>query len=303
MARLFDAYIMVDWSAAAKPVTGANSIWIGIAARDVRLRTVFSAANPDTRLKAVALIKDIIGKLNRRGDRVLLGFDFSLGYPAGTAAALGLDISKQKPWQAMHGLLASKFKDKPDNSNSRFAITAGFNYKISQGPFPFWGAPKRDQVKTLGPKKPKFKDAALPEYRLTETDLRHSGRGQPKSAWQLAYTGSVGSQSLLGIPHVHALRSDLPNARIWPFETGLQAITEEDLADVQTIIAEVYPSMLDVTPEKGEVLDRAQVRTMAMHYAALDERARLSGCFAAPNSLETGKIPLIEYEEGWILSK
>ena len=303
MARLFDAYIMVDWSAAAKPATGANSIWIGIAARDVRLRTVFTAANPDTRVKAVALIKDIIGKLNRRGDRVLLGFDFSLGYPAGTAAALGLDISSQKPWQAMHELLANKFKDKPDNSNSRFAIAAGFNYKISQGPFPFWGAPKRDQVNTLGPKKPEFKDAHLPEYRQTELDLRSTGKGQPKSAWQLAYTGSVGSQSLLGIPHVHALRSELPNARIWPFEMGLRSLTEDDLTDVQTVIAEIYPSSLKITPEKGEILDRAQVRTMAMHYADLDERARLSVCFSGPNSPETRKIQLIEDEEGWILSK
>jgi len=302
VARLFDAYIMVDWSASAKPVTGANSIWIGIAARDVRLRTVFTAANPDTRVKAIALIKDVIGKLNRRGDRVLLGFDFSLGYPAGTAEALKLDTTGRKPWQAMHELLAQKFKDKPDNSNSRFAIAAGFNYTISQGPFPFWGAPKRDQVNTLGPKKPSFENAKLPEYRITETALREAGHGQPKSAWQLAYTGSVGSQSLLGIPHVHALRDELPDARIWPFETGLKPLTEEALADVQTLMVEIYPSALDVTPEKGEVLDRAQVRTMAMHYAALDERARLTACFAPQNSPETGKMQQIEGEEGWILS-
>ena len=38
MSRLFDAYIMVDWSAASKPVTGKNSIWIGILAKDARLK-------------------------------------------------------------------------------------------------------------------------------------------------------------------------------------------------------------------------------------------------------------------------
>ena len=302
MARLFDAYIMVDWSAAAKPATGANSIWIGIAARDVRLKTVFTAANPDTRVKAVSLIKDIIAKLNRRGDRVLLGFDFSLGYPAGTAQALKLDLNKQAPWQAMHELLAAKFKDKPDNSNSRFAIAAGFNYKISEGPFPFWGAPKRDQVKTLGPKRPDFENAVLPEYRMTELAMREAGIGNPKSSWQLAYAGSVGSQSLLGIPHVHALRRDLPNARLWPFELGFGDVTEETLKDVQTVIAEIYPSALDIVPEKGEILDRAQVRTMAMHYAALDQRTRLEACFAAPNSPDTGKMLGITAEEGWILS-
>ena len=34
MARLFDAYIIVDWSAASKPALGANSIWVGALARD-----------------------------------------------------------------------------------------------------------------------------------------------------------------------------------------------------------------------------------------------------------------------------
>ena len=59
MARLFDAYIMVDWSAASKPVTGANSIWIGVLAKDARLKFQFTAANPDTRLKAVELITPV----------------------------------------------------------------------------------------------------------------------------------------------------------------------------------------------------------------------------------------------------
>ena len=44
--------------------------------------------------------------------------------------------------------------------------------------------------------------------------------------WKLAYTGSVGSQSLTGIPVVRQLRDDprwAGRARIWPFETGLTA--------------------------------------------------------------------------------
>jgi hypothetical protein len=34
--RLFSAYVIVDWSAAAKPTTGADSIWIGVLKRDIR---------------------------------------------------------------------------------------------------------------------------------------------------------------------------------------------------------------------------------------------------------------------------
>jgi len=258
VATLFDAYIMVDWSAAAKPTTGPNSIWIGVLAKDARLKLQFTAVNPDTRLKAIELIKGLIGKFNKRGDRVLLGFDFSMGYPAGTAAALGLDRSGQPAWQAMQTYLASKLKDKPDNSNPRFAIAAGMNYKISQGPFPFWGAPTRDQVQTLTAKKGDFEAGALPEYRLAEQHLRDTIKAKPKSVWQLAYTGSVGSQSLTGLPHINALLSELPNATLWPFQTGFAPLSEDALQGVKTVIAEIYPSAFKIVPEKGEILDKTQ---------------------------------------------
>jgi hypothetical protein len=301
MARLFDAYIMVDWSAASKPATGPNSIWVGILAKDARLKLQFKAVNIDTRLKARAFLEDMVAKLTRRGDRVLLGFDFSLGYPAGTAKALGLDLSTRAPWEAMHAHLSSKLKDKADNSNPRYAIAAGMNYAISKGPYPFWGAPARDVVSTLASTKPDFTGQPLPEFRLAESNLRDRKLGQPKSVWQLAYTGSVGSQSLTGIPHVHALRATWPNARIWPFETGTGELTEDDLEGVEVVIAEIYPSLVKAKPEKGETLDEVQVREIARHYSQLDEKGLLGAAFSTGKSLDEGKIEQIQTEEGWIL--
>ena len=302
MARLFDAYIMVDWSAASKPVTGANSIWIGVLARDARLKLQFRAVNIETRLKARAFLEEMTEKLTRRGDRVLIGFDFSLGYPAGTAEALGLKLDGQAPWQAMHAHLASKLKDKPDNSNARYAIAAGMNYAISKGPFPFWGAPARDVVSTLGTAKPDFTGTPLAEYRLAEQHLRDTGKGQPKSCWQLAYTGSVGSQSLTGIPHVHALRQAWPEARIWPFEfDSAEPLSEENLDGVKIVIAEIYPSLIRTKPESGETADEAQIREIARHYAALDEKGALSAAFSTAKELEPAQNMKIQAEEGWIL--
>ena len=203
MSRLFDAYIAVDWSAAAKPVTGANSIWIGILARDARLRFQYRGVNMETRLKARAFLQDMVEKLTGRGDKVLLGFDFSFGFPAGTAEALGVDAARQPAWAAMHSQLAGKVREREDNSNARFALAAGFNYRISKGPFPFWGAPARDQVSTLPGKRPDFgPKAPLPEFREVERHMRASRTGAPKSVWQLAYTGSVGSQTQIGRAHV-----------------------------------------------------------------------------------------------------
>jgi hypothetical protein len=301
MARLFDAYIMVDWSAASKPATGPNSIWIGILAKDARLKLQFKAVNVDTRLKARAFLEDMVARLTRRGDRVLLGFDFSLGYPAGTAAALGLDTTTQAPWAAMHAHLASKLKDKADNSNARFAIAAGMNYAISKGPYPFWGAPARDVVSTLASTKPDFAGQPLPEFRIVESYLREKKIGQPKSVWQLAYTGSVGSQSLTGIPHVHALRAAWPNARIWPFETGVEPMTAETLDGIDVVIAEIYPSQIASSAPKGEILDEVQVREIARHYSELDEKGRLGEAFSTGKSLDEGKNEQIQAEEGWIL--
>ena len=41
MARLFDAYIIVDWSAAEGRKTGEQSVWIGVARRDARFRPTY----------------------------------------------------------------------------------------------------------------------------------------------------------------------------------------------------------------------------------------------------------------------
>ena len=87
---------------------------------------------------------------------------------------------------------------------------------------------------------------------------------QPKSIWQLAYTGSVGSQSLTGIPHVHGLRETWTESRIWPFEfDATEPLTEESLSGVSVVMTEIYPSLIKVKPETGETADAAQVRGIA----------------------------------------
>ncbi|MEM1391298.1 MAG: hypothetical protein AAGG45_09475, partial [Pseudomonadota bacterium] len=102
MPRIFDAYIIVDWSASSKPKTGKDSIWVGIRARDARLKFQFTSVNPKTRLEARTFIRDMAQKLIARGDKVLIGVDFALGYPAGTAQATNLNLDDMAPWQAMH---------------------------------------------------------------------------------------------------------------------------------------------------------------------------------------------------------
>lgn len=303
MARLFDAYIIVDWSAASKPAQGANSIWIGVLARDARLKFQFQAANPSTRLAARDMIAGLAERFTARGDRVLIGFDFSLGYPAGTAEAMGLDTEAQPAWRALYDHVSAKLKDKLDNSNQRFAIAAGFNYAMTKSALPFWGAPARDQISTLSGTKGDFASSPVAEYRHCENYVRARFKAKPKSSWQLYGAGSVGSQSLLGIPTVTALRERLPDCRIWPFETGLGKLDAETLGDTKIILAEVYPSLVEAAPEPGEVVDKAQVRALAHHYYRLDESGKLGPLFDGPSELKSTEIAEITTEEGWILLK
>lgn len=295
---------MVDWSAASKPVIGANSIWVGVQARDARLKFQFSSANPKTRLSARALIAEMAEKLIARGDKVLIGFDFALGYPTGTAEAAGLDLSERAPWAAMHAHLSSKVKERDDNSNARFALAAGLNYAISKGPHPFWGAPKKNVTSTLSMKKGDFSGAGgLSEHRLSEAWIKANFKANPKSVWQLLGAGAVGSQALLGIATVGYLKDRLENTQIWPFETGFRPLDTQALENTNCVIAEVYPSTLDVVQNPGEILDEAQVRGLTERFESLDSMGELAQLFGPPETLSDAEIHKITAEEGWILAK
>jgi hypothetical protein len=304
MPRLFDAYIIVDWSAAAKPVTGANSIWVGVRARDARLKYTFKSANPRTRLEARNVITDLAQTLIARGDKVLIGFDFALGYPSGTADAIGLDTINMPPWRAMHEHLSNKVKEREDNSNTRFALAAGLNYAISKGPHPFWGAPKKSVASTLSMKKGDFStEGSLAEHRMCEAWIKANFKAYPKSVWQLLGAGAVGSQAMLGIPTVSHLRASLARSAIWPFETGLQTLTPELLENTDCVFAEIYPSTIPVTPKPGEILDESQVKLLSERLESLDSAGELADSFGPPNSISDGEIHRITAEEGWILAK
>jgi hypothetical protein len=89
--------------------------------------------------------------------------------------------------------------------------------------------------------------------------------------------------------------------KAWPFETGFKALTEADLAGVEAVVAEVYPSLLKPAPAPGEVKDLAQVRTTAEHFARLDEANKLGALFGPAKGTAADVVLDAEREEGWIL--
>jgi hypothetical protein len=294
--RLFSAYVIVDWSAASKPTTGADSVWIGVLKRDVRFRLAFESFNPPTRAEAEKRLNLILDDFKKRSERALVGFDFPLGFPRGFADALKLP--GEQPWRAAWDQIDKMAKDKADNTNNRFSVGSEINRRLTGGPFPFWGCPPKDALTTLQPKRTRNHGPDdLPEFR--HADLAAKGAA---SIWKLYYNGSVGGQAILGIPAARRLKLARGEAlRAWPFETGFKALTEADLAGVDVVVAEVYPSLLKVQPGPGEVKDLAQVRATAEHFAKLDEANKLGALFAPPKGTAAEVVLEAEREEGWIL--
>jgi hypothetical protein len=296
VARLFNAYVIVHWSAAAKPTTGADSVWIGVLKRDVRFRLAFEIHNPATRAQGEALIASTLDDRIKRRERTLIGFDFPLGLPRGLAG--GLKLTTAQPWRGVWDQLARMVKDKADNTNNRFGVGSEINRRLTGGPFPFWGCPPRDTLTTLQPKRGREHGPGdLPEYRHVEVALKSAN-----PVWKLYYNGAVGPQGILGIPMARRLRDARAGMRAWPFETGWKALTEADLAGVDVVAAEVTTIGLKPVPLPGEPKDQAAVRTLAEHFARLDEAGRLGAQFGPPKGVSAERAKDVEAEEGWVLS-
>jgi len=303
LARLFDAYVVADWTAAETKKLGDTSLWIGVAKRDVRFRLYTETHNVATRAEGEALLASILADHRKRGDRVLVGLDFNFGYPAGTAARLNLDgTSGQAPWQLMWKFIASNIVDKADNTNNRYQVAAKMNRLMTDEAWPFWGAPAKQAQRWLTTTKPPADAGAdIPEFRATEDAVR-KGRLQPKSVWQMHGAGAVGGQTLVGIPAVRRLLESLgPSGAVWPFGTGWRELTPDDVEPLSALVVEVWPSMFATTLEPGEFKDQAQVRTTAEALARMDDAGDLAKAFAPPKTATPDLIAQVEHEEGWIL--
>lgn len=282
---MFDRVIVVDWSARSSPARGRDSIWIAIAEQGSQ-RIV--TRNLATRSLACADLE----ALCRQPGTTLVGVDFSLGYPAGCAAALGLG---GVAWRSMWTLLADLVDDADDNSNNRFEVAAELNARIGHAPGPFWGCPPTHRSRSLS--STKVPCAPLAEWRLVERVLQQRGH-RPFSSWQLLGAGSVGGQSLLGIARLARLEAALVAAgravRVWPFEADASAPTTDASDAGRVVIAEVWPSLFPVPKHRGVARDEIQVVETVRRLAR-------GAAFDAVDRLPTASKAAVRAEEGWIL--
>jgi precorrin-8X/cobalt-precorrin-8 methylmutase len=294
---LFDSYLIVDWSASSQPCLGEDSIWFCVVRREEgRLRRV-ALENIATRLNARQRLLEILAAELSSGRSIFAGFDFAFGYPSGFAARLGLSGS---PWRATWDLLSEEIQENGKNKNNRFEIAANLNRRIGSGTFYFWGCPVGNSREFLSATKQcLYLPPDLSEKRITEKSTRGT-----KAVWQLHYNGSVGSQTLMGIPVLRFLRDHPAIAhatRVWPFETGLRQPTRQ--SGGQVVLAEIYPSSVPISVADGQVKDEAQVCALAQNFAEWDNDDTFASLFAGDPALSPEQRRLIENEEGWILAR
>lgn len=279
---LFDRIIIVDWSAANSPKTGADSIWIA----DSQALSL----NPPTRADAMAQIHTVIDAALVKNERILIGWDFAFGYPAGFTAALGLP-----GWSGLWAWLHARIEDGADNRSNRFDVAAEMNLAMGLNDGPFWGHVGKACPPGLSAKR--YPDEQKPKWAYDfdyAREAEHHAKGA-KSVFQLAYNGSVGSQALLGIARLETLRQTFAGKiAVWPFETNFA----QDLSTTVTL-AEIYPSA-HIVPDGTHVKDQRQVEAVLRDFLAWTHDGRMADALQAPE-LTGAARKSIEHEEGWIL--
>lgn len=290
---MFDVIMIVDWSANATPKRGADSIWSYELDADTDTDQQLPPFNHRTRAEARAHLEARLR--HHAGRRVLVGFDFAFGYPAGFADAANL--AGPQPWSAIWQYLAETITDDTRNRNNRWAVAAGLNGRLGRNHF--WGVPPRRAGESLASSKPA--GFALGEFRHSERHIRATTGRHPFSVWQLLGAGAVGSQTLTGIPVLHHLRN-VPGlaerTRVWPFETGFTPDPCEGRPDA-IVIVEVWPSSIDVDHIDHSVKDARQVVALAEHFAAASRSGTLASAFDP--DLTDDVNAAAAREEGWVL--
>ncbi|TCS65259.1 molybdopterin molybdotransferase [Primorskyibacter sedentarius] len=272
-----DRVAILDWSTAGKPRVGKDSIWLGVADASGVI-----AENLPTRAQAEARLCALIDEAQADNEKLLIGVDFNLGFPAGFAKRLTGDARAAPVWE----WLAARVTDGSDNAHNLPHVAAEANAAFA-GQGPFWGNGRKEDVAGLPRTRPELPEGLSAARR---TEIAATGPGsRPKSTWQLSGAGAVGAQGLMGMAMLHRLRLRYPeHLFVWPFEEANAPVT----------VAEVYPSMLSAeckalcASNPDMVTDEAQVRVLASALLNLSDTAELM------DLREDAKLLV---EEGWIL--
>lgn len=264
----FDSFCVVDWNSGndTGPTPKKDAIWAAA--------VVAGQAHPACYLRnrdvAMEWITELVETELRASRRLLIGFDFPFGYPAGFAERIVGEANTPKLWD----FFAERLHDSPKHNN-RFDLAGELNSRFP-GVGPFWfNALKRD-IGHLPRKGLARQGHGMTERRAV--DMSHPGAFTP---WQMGGAGAVGGQVMTGMAALSALRRRFGSkVSVWPFEQ-----------EAEVHVVEIWPSLIDraVRTSRDEIRDRAQVTLLARALSRI-----------SPSTLAE-MLKVDATEEGWIL--
>jgi molybdopterin molybdotransferase len=255
----FDSVLIVDWSGGNDRGLGpkADAIWTCVAQAGQAQDPVYHR----NRQVAEDWITRSLDAECRAGRRVLAGFDFAFGFPAGFGQVL---TGSNDPF-AIWDYFAARITDTP-KANNRFDLAGQINAQFP-GIGPFWGNGLTRDIPDLPRKGRARQGHGMTEKRATELQAKGSF-----AVWQLSGAGAVGSQVFMGLPMLARLRGRFgADLTVWPFQPATGTI----------VLAEVWPSLIAPTiaadPDGHRIKDARQVQVLARALSALaaDDLAKL----------------------------
>lgn len=273
-----DTVIALDWSSRSAPspkLPVPDAIYSCLGRKDIEAEMPIYHR---TRLQAFEYLRDTLDAEITAGRKVMLGVDFALGYPQGAAKILCGSDDPLAIWD----YLANVIEDDEKNINNRFEVAARINQKFL-GVGPFWGCPANKAFEGLPHKGTNRHGHGMKEHRFCEGFTKSA-----QSVWKLFTTGSVGSQSLVGLPMLVKLRTYFKSEiAVWPFE---------NIVNAKIVIAEIYPSLFDISDVKDDgilaIKDAKQVYKSVQNFLDTD---------IVRQSFDHRQLSRIIREEGWIL--
>jgi hypothetical protein len=238
----FDAFIAIDFSGSKHSYLQKKHIVFAETEHKLASTAIKSGF---TRFTVILHLMERLQYHTKKRNRVLLGFDFCYSFPRGLWYSL---TNTREVWGAMIKGMAEGFSGLPPIieeplSNARLWAELA-NKKITQSlncpSGPFWGA---NFIQARNPKFFGRSDLPFSEYRIVEKRLPRC-----KSVFKIGGQGSVGLQSLCGMPLLARLQSlclqEGTPLHAWPFEGW-------DF-EKKNVLVEWYPAIYNINRKSDE---------------------------------------------------
>jgi len=243
---------------------------------------------------------------NTRGDndglRVLVGYDFGFGYPAGFAPTFP---GPRGPWENLWAYLEQVVTDTETNVNNRFQVAETLNARHRAALF--WGVPQ--PLPALSPRRKQppqgLSDNPFAAFRVTELAASSQCGKTIKSVWQLYGGVSVGSQVLTGLPYLERLRRQYATqVAVWPQGTGFVDDPLVGRPESMILLVEIWPTAFIPTYVDGAgERDEQQVSWAVRACFRQQATGGMAQWFnpASVRKLAPAEVDVVRQEEGWIL--